>query len=297
MLIQVNFPVQRGFRRRCLDFRVSDGHWKGKGTASLKSMQSNSYSRSQSTPTYPSDQDLHLTVLKERILATSDAVNSDSMPLNAKPSKRRLLPGHLLKDDPADLDGQLHETCPPCGTSPLPPNIPSGIGLHLNSLTGSMPLLQSSRGEDGFLVSVEFSNAVVGAKSQSRIQLVDKHGVFSPPANFENSMQSGAIFEGDLAVSVVEETEMGVCKDHIISASESVACVGSFTTRTKQPKEYVSSAGLEKLPTHDFDGGQDSSTTQTGKNTRYLHFYCSIYAYKEVVVVCKSVTGEVCFSH
>ncbi|KAI5060047.1 hypothetical protein GOP47_0024467 [Adiantum capillus-veneris] len=289
---KVNFPIQRGFRRRCLDFRVSDGRRMSKSPPLLKSKLC---SRSQIMSPCSSDPNSHLLTLRECTLAMSDgAKNSDSANLSQS---------HFLRESncaPHELDCQTYATSPPSGTLSSTHNVLCGIGLHLNSLTGSMPIFQSSKGESKnaeFLTSVKLASNVVGATPPSR-QLAQQPGeVLSSPSStgFETSLQSGYSFEEfgkclqqeakmeeQLVISFVKEIEMDTCKGHTVNAFESVAHAVLSDGRNSLPNDHEPYGGSEEtscpldqkmvsllaIPCQmDIDSGQECSLL-SGKKAR-----------------------------
>ncbi|MCO5581104.1 hypothetical protein L7F22_034980 [Adiantum nelumboides] len=237
---KVSLSIQRGFRRRCLDFRISDGQGINNIPSSISSITS---------PGLPSP-NLCLKTSRQCTLAMSDAArNIDS---------NEVLPCHLLRESTCaalELDCQPYATCPPAGTFSSSCNLPSGIGLHLNSLTGGMAKLQSARGERknaGYLTCVKLASDVVGATPPSRQSAYQPVEVLSSPSStglqtnlqlvecfeeFGNSSQGDTNMEEQLVISFVEELERDLCRD------QSVAHVDLSAARNRQLGDFEPCGG------------------------------------------------------
>ncbi|MCO5587522.1 hypothetical protein L7F22_041472 [Adiantum nelumboides] len=250
---KVSLSIQRGFHRRYLDFRISDGLGINNTPSSLKS---NWCSMSQITsPGLPSP-NLCLKTSRQCTSAMSDAArNIDS---------NELLPCHLLRESTCaapELDCQPYATCPPAGTCSSSCNLPSGIGLHLNSLTGGTTKLQSARGERknaGYLTCVKLANDVGGATPPCRQSAYQPVEVLPSPSStvlqtnlqlvecfeeFGNCLQRETNMEEQLVISFVEELERDLCRD------QSVAHVDLSAARNRQLSDFEPCCGqVETYP-------------------------------------------------
>ncbi|CAM6094060.1 unnamed protein product [Calypogeia fissa] len=160
---------QRGVRRRCLDFETSVRRKSMGGSSSRK----NFGLRSKALPgssALTSTSSIPPSILCERAVATSDATNSAAgtsgaleshSDISVRPEctssgSRVLSPGPLRVSRCSSVQRNADKSSDQCPTDPARPGrdcnnssssvgIPSGIGLHLNSLTGSISFSPTNR--------------------------------------------------------------------------------------------------------------------------------------------------------
>eukprot|EP00250_Pteridium_aquilinum_P013527 c21393_g1_i1 orf=1043-4429(+) len=256
---KVNAPHQRGVRRRCLDFEVSEGHVQSETSIlSLKPMRTNS-GKCQDVPSCGAESNRSLLVLKKRVSATLGATNNDSIQgfdacteccsrsdgtASIKMTRATSINIKLSRCSSfKDVNNRL-----PCAkTSPVPAGMPSGIGLHLNSLTSSMPCTQM-RDIDGSGGSVKPGDTLSGGMLASKLQGSPAESTQKclPPLNPGKHSYAGSTAESRQGlVASVLETRMddcevqSECSDQDIDSSKSAICVQSVSLGTRQVQDVV----------------------------------------------------------
>ncbi|MCO5571437.1 hypothetical protein L7F22_025177 [Adiantum nelumboides] len=175
-------PHQRGVRRRCLDFEVSEGLVQSEASMlSVKSLQA-SLDERQDVSSCGAEANRALLVLKKRVSATLGAMNNNSMRrFNASSENRSNKDGAAsIKMTCATTVNIKVSRCSPfvdidnrhsCAKT-SPASMLSGIGLHLNSLTSSIPCTQirESDGTANSVTSMRPGNTLSGGVISSKLQ-------------------------------------------------------------------------------------------------------------------------------
>ncbi|KAH7279498.1 hypothetical protein KP509_37G022000 [Ceratopteris richardii] len=191
-------PQKKSFRRRCLDFRISDGP---------VPLNSNLCSISQNM-SYSSTPSMLMMTSSKHTSADSDLTGNSDL-------KKTSLSYHLKETGgvPPELDHQPYGLCPPSGNVTMSANMPCGIGLHLNSLTCGAPLYQSLRGENKdneyppMKMATEFAVASEVLSTSSSTVLRTRLQVTAI-----NDMQKEAGIKGRMIISPTEEMNRDSCR-------------------------------------------------------------------------------------
>ncbi|KAI5060023.1 hypothetical protein GOP47_0024443 [Adiantum capillus-veneris] len=263
-------PHQRGVRRRCLDFEVSEGlvHSETR-MLSARSLPTNLDKR-QDISSCGAEANRALLVLKKRVSATLGAMSSDTMQrLNVTTENSSKKEGtasikmtcaatvniKVSRCSPlVDIDS--HHSC--AKTSPA--GMPSGIGLHLNSLASSMPCIQIRETDvtASSVSSIRHGNTLAGGMISSKMQgsPVESAQRSLLPLNPGKHMYAGTSAESrqglvDLPLQTrLDDFEVqSECSDQDIESSKSAICVHSASLATRQQVQDIAPlAVLNKRP-------------------------------------------------
>ena len=220
---QVNAPMQRGTRRRCLDFEVSDNH------AKMKTNLSVSMPISQEKPVEPTNP---LVILKDgksphnldAAIQNHSQDDTLSTVVTCTKSTTVVFSNCTSSKDPNHISCSTH-------VSPIPSSMPSGIGLHLNSLSETTPLHE-----------INSSSGSIALMKPLRKSL---HG--SSIDDSKHVLRQGNS-KGDI-VSLMEKTSVQECEhkskcpESVINSSRSITYSRSVTLGIKRVAE---SNGFDK---------------------------------------------------
>lgn len=254
-----------------MDFEVSEGHMQSETSIlSLKPMPSNSGTKCQGVPSCGAESNRSLLVLKKRVSATLGANNDSVQGTDActgccsrkdgtasiKMTRATSINIKLSRcSSLKDVDSRL-----PCAkTSPIPAGMPSGIGLHLNSLTSSMPCTQMREidGSGGPVTSVKPGNTLSGGMLASKLQGSPAESTQKSliPLNPGKHAYAGSIGESRQgSVAFMPETRMddcevqSECSDQDMDSSKSAICVQAATLGNTIIHEVVPLNILNKRP-------------------------------------------------
>eukprot|EP00249_Psilotum_nudum_P017923 c26551_g2_i2 orf=423-3995(-) len=265
-------------RRRCLDFEVTEAP--GKFKNSIKQLGLNSDSSVQEF-SFGSETGIASAFLNERIRATSDTVSSgspqrldaasqdlarleqSSHSINLPANSSMLNLTHCSLEKNADCKSGNHPACLTRNsrTSSGSVGMPSGIGLHLNRLAGSMICSQTMRegNMDGSLMgSSKSANLLLGTAPLSSIMEVPsgKDGNCLLAVSSGSSLQVGstatANFKSGVVVSLVEKTrrdhhEMQTVRLAQVGIAKAATCFHSVTLGIESLEGNLPFGGGNKL--------------------------------------------------
>ncbi|KAJ7525700.1 hypothetical protein O6H91_17G062100 [Diphasiastrum complanatum] len=219
--LKVSTKIQRGFRRRCLDFDATKSRRKSFGPDTASEIPNkNTVSLSQFTPTVSCVQIIPST-LSERAAATSDATNSSPSVTGVARSMTTL----------GVQPGNISKTLTPFNSPP------SGLGLHLNSLSSSIRMVTSSNGGPG-----------LGALSSSKT--IASGGLINCTTTvFSRKFESS---EGSLQAPLVEHMDVDKQDEQSRSKAQNET-IGLF---------YSATLGSKRLLLQDFSLKPESSVTE-----------------------------------
>ena len=236
-------PSQRGFRRRCLDFEEGQGKIKSTPPA-LKQNASNGDIQSENDASSIPDSTTQLYVLKERVLATSGATNSDAAKFLDTDKGAQLQANCVhnsaqsLKDSHVDM-GYHHS----CDIQHSPGKIAVSENMQCGTLcfNSSMPSSESS---------LRSTNASLGTTPPSRSS-DDGYRNYLPSGNPCYLLNIG--LEGcDSFVSLMEERKESECDLQLESSELPVIAIENIQLAEiglTHSQESVPTYGFEKKPT------------------------------------------------